>query len=71
MIELYKLGEISKTVQRPACLKYALEGLLSSTCGVCLMPSPEQERKIKTQFEIMSVPFFTMREDDSRGAKHG
>ena len=35
------------------------------------MPSPEQTRKIKTRFEIASVPFSTVREDDSRRAKHG
>ena len=34
------------------------------------MPSPEQKRLIKTQLELMSVPFYTVREDDSRGAKH-
>ena len=34
------------------------------------MPSPEQTRKIKTRFEKMSVPFYIVKEDDSRGAKH-
>ena len=59
------------TVQCPACLNYALEGLFYCPCGVRHVPSPEQKTKIKTQFEIMSVPFHTVREDDSRGAKHG
>ena len=35
------------------------------------MPSQELKRKIKTRFEIMSVPFYTVREDDTRRAKHG
>ena len=35
------------------------------------MPSPEQKRKIKTQFEIMAIPFYAVGEDDTRGAKHG
>ena len=35
------------------------------------MPSPEQKRKTKTRVERMSVPFCTVREDDTRGAKHG
>ena len=56
---------------RPACFRNAPKGLLYSSCGVCLMPSPEQKRKIKTRFEIMSVPFYTVREDDTRRAKHG
>ena len=35
------------------------------------MPSPEQKRKIRTQFDIMSVPYYIVRVDDSRGARHG
>ena len=70
-IGVYELGEISKTVQCQACLKYALEGLHCCPRGACFMPSPEQKRKIKTHFEIMSVPFYSAREGDSRGAKHG
>ena len=61
-IELCVLGEISKTVQCPACSTYAPKGLLYCPWCVCLMPSPEQKRKIKTQFEIMSVAFFTRSE---------
>ena len=68
---LYELGEISKTVQCPTCFRYSQEGTFYCTCGVCFMPSPEQTRKIKTRFEIASVPFSTVREDDSRRAKHG
>ena len=58
----------------PSVLKkrtWRIISILCDVCGVCLMPSPKQQRKIKTQFEIMSVPFFKVREDDSRGAKHG
>ena len=40
-IELYELGETSKTVQCQEGVKYALEGLLYCPCGVCLMPSLE------------------------------
>ena len=35
------------------------------------MPSPEQRRKIKSQFKIMSVPYNVVRMDYSRGARHG
>ena len=59
-----------KTVLCQAYLNYALEGLLYCPCGVCFIPSPEQKRKIKTQFETMSVPFNTVREYDLREAKH-
>ena len=46
-IILYGLGEIFKTVQCPRCLRYSKEGTYYSTCGVCLVPSPEQTRDIK------------------------
>ena len=52
----------------PSVLKIRTLKIPSS---VCIMPSLEQKRKIKTRFEIMSVPFHTVREDDTRGAKHG
>ena len=35
------------------------------------MPSPEQKKRIKIQFEVMSVPHYLVRVDYSRGAKHG
>ena len=46
-IILYGLGEISKTVQCPTCLRCSKEGTYYSTCGVCLVPSPVQTRNIK------------------------
>ena len=70
-IELYELGEISETVQCQECLKNALEELIYCPCGVCLMPSPEEKRQINTQCEIMTIPFYTVSEDDSRGANLG
>ena len=35
------------------------------------MPSLEQQRKIKSQFEIFSIPSYVVKTDDSRGARHG
>ena len=59
-LDLYELGEVSKTVQCQVCFRHASEGLLYCPCGVCLMPSSEQKRKIKTQFEILSAPFYSV-----------
>ena len=70
-VELYELGEVSKKTQCPSCSKYSFEGLLNCSCGVCLTPSPEQKRKIKSQFEILSIPYHVVQTDYSRGAKHG
>ena len=33
-IELYELGEISKTVQCPSCLKYSNSGTVCCSCGI-------------------------------------
>ena len=35
------------------------------------MLSTEQNRKNKSQFEILSIPFYIVKKDYSRGAKHG
>ena len=35
------------------------------------MPSTEQKRKIRNQFEILSIPCFVVKKDYSRGAKRG
>ena len=34
---------------------------------VCLRPSPEQKQSINTQFEIMTVPYYLVRVNYSRG----
>ena len=35
------------------------------------MPSPEQRRSIKSQFEILSIAYFVVKTDYSGGARHG
>ena len=69
-IELYELGENFKTIQCQACSKYSPEGLFFCLCGVCLMPSLEQKRTIKSQFEILSIPYYVVKTDCSRGARY-
>ena len=53
-----------KTVQCTTCLRFSFEGAYCCTCGVCLMPSPEQTRKMRNRFEICkditSGPFFAV-----------
>ena len=34
---------------------------LYCTCGMCIMPSSEHKRKIKSQFEILSVPYYIVK----------
>ena len=38
---------------------------------MCSIPSTKQKRKIKNQFEVLSIPCYNAEKDYSRGAKHG
>ena len=58
-IALYELGEISKTVP----------GIFKRRNILCLRQN--ETRKIKNRFEIMSNPLYSIKEDDSRGPRHG
>ena len=58
-IALYELGEISKTVPE----------LFKRRNILCLRQN--ETRKIKNRFEIMSNPLYSIKEDDSRGPRHG
>ena len=69
-IALFELGEVSKKIQCPSCAKYWPEGLLFCTCELCFMHSSEQKRKIKSQFEILSIPHHIVKTDYPRGARH-
>ena len=70
-IELYELGQISRTVQCQSCLKHIQEGLIFCSCGVCLRPDEEQIQRMKARFEALIVPCFLARVNRSRGKKHG
>ena len=55
-VELYELGEISKTDQCQSCLRYFKEATVDCLCGICLMPSLEQTEKIKNRIDNKSSP---------------
>ena len=69
-IELYDLGEISKTVQCPSCLKYSQKGTVYCLCGILVMLSLEQTEKIKNRIEIISNPLLNHKKGQS-GERHG
>ena len=69
---MYQLVEkFSRKHHCPSCSKYWPEGLPCCTRGISLMPSLERKRKIKSQFEILSIPHYVVKTDCSRGARHG
>ena len=61
-IEFFELGETVRTIQCSPCLKYCKEGTVYCSCGLCLMPSPEQTEKIKNRIGITSNPLYIMKE---------
>ena len=70
-IEFFELGEISKTVQCPSCLKYSKKRTVCCLCGMCLKPSPALTEKFKKSIcEIISDPFNFIMEGHS-GERHG
>ena len=44
----------------------AHQGLLHCTFEICLMHSSEQKRKIKSQLEILSIPFYIVKTRTTR-----
>ena len=60
-MELLELGEVSTKIQCPSCAKYWPQGVCDCTCGTCFRPSKEQMRKIKDQFEILSIPYYIVK----------
>ena len=48
-MELFELGQISKTAQCHSCLKHLPEGLKFCACGVCLRPDEDTINRIKAR----------------------
>ena len=66
-IELHESGQISRTVQCQSYLKHIPEGLIFSSCGICLRLDEEQIQRIKARFEAFTVPYYFARVNCSRG----
>ena len=70
-IELYELGQISRTVQCQSCSKHIPKRLIFCACGVCLQPDEETIKRIKARFQALICPYHLARVNRSRGKKHG
>ena len=70
-IELYELGQMTRTVQCHSCWKHLPEGLAFCSCGVCLRPDEATIKRIKVRFQALTVPYYLSRINRSRGEKHG
>ena len=57
-IELFELGQISRTVQCHSCLKHLPEGLAFCSCGVCLRADEATMKRINARFfDSTLVPY--------------
>ena len=70
-IELRDLGQNSRTVQRQSWLKHTPERLIFCACGICLQLDEEQNQRIKSRFEAVTVPCYLARVNYSRVKRHG
>ena len=70
-IELYELGQVSRTVQCHSCWKHLPEGLAFCSCGICLRPDEAKMKRIKVRFQTIKVPYYLARIKRSRGKTHG
>ena len=66
-IELYELGQISRTVQCHACLKHVPEGLIFCSYGICLRPHEETIKRIKSRYQALIVLCYFARSESLKG----
>ena len=59
-IELYELGQMTRTVQCYSCWKHLPEGLAFCSCGVCLRSDEATIKRIKARFQDLIVPYRSM-----------
>ena len=57
-IELYELGQMTRTVQCHSCWKHLPEGLAFCSCGVCLRPDEATIKRIKVRFQALTVLYY-------------
>ena len=66
-IELYELGQISRTVQFHLCLKHIPEGRTFCSCGVCLPPDEETNTKDQCQIPCFDRPLLPCTSESLKG----
>ena len=57
-IELYELGQMTRTVQCHSCWKHLPEGLAFCSCGACLRPDEATMKRIKVRFQALIAPYY-------------
>ena len=70
-MELFALGQISKTMQCHSCLKHLPPRFRFCGCGVCLRPDEDATNGVRARFQALMVPYCLARVNRSRGKKHG
>ena len=71
-IELYELGQISRTVQCHSCLKHLPEELTFCSCGVCLRPDEVTKKGSKPDSKLFDSTLLpctsaSFKEKEARG----
>ena len=70
-VEYCELCDVSAKTQCSSCAKYWADGVVSCTCGSCVIPSEETRLLTKEKFDLLSIPHSVIKKESFRGARHG
>ena len=69
--EIFEFYETSSKRQCPDCASYWEIGIVYCARGKCMQPTEKSRQFNKDRFDILSIPVFVMKKNQSRGPRHG
>ena len=69
--EIFEFYETSSKRQCPECALYWEIGIENSSCGKCMQPTETSRQFNKDRFDMLSIPGYLIKENQSRCAGHG
>ena len=70
-VEGFELCQLSERIQCPHRVGFSTRGISHCDCGTCLIPSEQVRQLYKEQFDVLTVPFFTIEQGTYRGYRCG
>ena len=70
-VELFKLCETTQKVHCSQCLLSWNQGIVSCTCGQCLIYSESRRKFNKLRLDAISIPDYVIKKGATHGARHG
>ena len=66
-VEGFELCQLSERIQCPHRLGFSTRRILHCDCGTCLIPSEQVRQLNNEQFDVLTIPFFTIEKGTYRG----